>query len=297
MKFGVCIPNYGETCSTDAVEKIALEAETIGFDSVWCTDHLLMPRNSNTPYERIFESITCLAYLAGITRRIRLGISSLITAMRNPVVVAKQLATIDNLSRGRLVLATSAGWNDTEFSFLGSSFHNRGKRLDESIRLIRTLWKGETDFESNILRQKFRDVVFEPRPIQKSLPIWIGGASKAAMKRAATLGDAWHPNVQPLDEFSKLVSEFRTSFSGAKGKEICARIGLNVNTDKSEYLSPQGQRRILFSANQEENLQILDELRALGVSYLVVALSSSGKSTVSDQLEGLEMLSKYFPCW
>src|SRR5436309_7638947 len=130
-------------------------------------------------------------------------------AIRNPVVVAKQLATIDNLSGGRLMLATGAGWNEKEFAHLGSNFHNRGKRLDASIRLIRSLWRGETNFKSRVLGIEFSDAVFEPRPIQKHLSIWIGGTSKAAMKRAATLGDAWHPNVQPLDQFTRLVTEFK----------------------------------------------------------------------------------------
>src|SRR5213593_2471418 len=137
MKLGVCVPNYGETCSVEALRTVAAEAEKQGYDSIWCTDHVLMPKNSGTPYEKVFESVTTLAYLAATTNRLRLGISSLITPMRNPVVVAKQLATIDNLSNGRLILATSAGWNETEFSHLGSNFHNRGKRLDGSIQLIK----------------------------------------------------------------------------------------------------------------------------------------------------------------
>jgi alkanesulfonate monooxygenase SsuD/methylene tetrahydromethanopterin reductase-like flavin-dependent oxidoreductase (luciferase family) len=139
MKFGLCVPNYGESSSTEALRTVALEAERAGCDSLWTTDHILMARNSGTPYEKIIESITTLSYLAAITSRAKLGISSLITAMRNPVVVAKQLATIDNLSGGRLILATSAGWNEKEFAHLGSNFHNRGKRLDASIRLIRAL--------------------------------------------------------------------------------------------------------------------------------------------------------------
>src|SRR5213596_3812956 len=148
MKLGVCVPNYGESCSVEALRTVAAEAEKQGYDSIWCTDHVLMPKNSGTPYEKIFESVTTLAYLAATTNRLRLGISSLITAMRNPVVVAKQLATIDNLSNGRVMLATSAGWNEKEFSNLNSNFHNRGQRLDESIRLIRTLWSGGRSFES-----------------------------------------------------------------------------------------------------------------------------------------------------
>ncbi|HEX9429058.1 MAG TPA: LLM class flavin-dependent oxidoreductase, partial [Candidatus Bathyarchaeia archaeon] len=184
LKFGVCVPNYGESSSQEAIRIVALEAERAGCDSVWSTDHILMPINSGTPYERIFDSMTTLSYLASITDRAKLGISSLITAMRNPVVVAKQLATIDNLSDGRIMVATSAGWNEREFAHLGSNFHNRGKRLDASIRLIRALWRGETRFKSRILGIDFRNVVFEPRPIQKHLSIWIGGTSEAAMKRA-----------------------------------------------------------------------------------------------------------------
>src|SRR5713101_2357574 len=169
MKFGVCVPNYGETSSAEALRTVAVEAEREGCDSLWTTDHILMPRNSGTPYERIFDSVTTLSYLAAITNRVKLGISSLIIAMRNPVVIAKQLATIDNLSRGRLMLATSAGWNEKEFVNLGSNFHNRGKRLDASIRLVRALWKGETSFKSHIIGIEFSDAVFEPRPIQNIL--------------------------------------------------------------------------------------------------------------------------------
>src|SRR5260370_18151192 len=107
-----------------------------------------MPKNSGTPYERIFDSITTLAYFAAVTDKIKLGISSLIIAMRNPVVVAKQLATIDNLSDGRLMLAIGAGWNEKEFAHLGSNFRNRGKRGNASIPLIRPLWKDETTSKS-----------------------------------------------------------------------------------------------------------------------------------------------------
>jgi probable F420-dependent oxidoreductase len=290
MKLGVCIPNYGETSDPDDIKRVAVEAERRGFDSVWCTDHLLMPRNSGTPYERIFESVTTLSYVAGVTSKVRLGISSLITAMRNPVLVAKQLATIDNLSGGRIMLATSAGWNQTEFSNLGSNFHNRGKRLDESIRMIRALWNGETSFESKILNHRFHDVVFEPRPVQKHIPIWIAGNSMAAMKRAVKLGDGWHPNLFPLDTFRKMVADFRDTFPEARSKPIAVRVGLNPKAESSEYMSPFGERRVLLSGNHVQNKQILETLNELDVSYLVVALSPDGKASVTDQIDGMKML-------
>ena len=292
MKFGVCVPNYGESSSTEALRTLALEAERAGCDSLWNTDHILMPRNSGTPYERIFDSITTLGYLAAITDRVKLGISSLIIAMRNPVVVAKQLATIDNLSGGRIMLATSAGWNEKEFTHLGSNFHNRGKRLDASIRLIRALWKGETSFKSRILGIEFSDAVFEPRPVQKHLTMWIGGTSKDAMKRAVALGDAWHPNVQPLDQFAKLVAEFRGSSPEAKTKEICVRIAINIKAEQSEYKSAQGERRIMLSGNPGQNQQILSRLEELGVSYIVAVPSPDGKASVPNQVDSIKTLSK-----
>ena len=292
MKFGVCVPNYGESSSTEALRNVALEAEHAGCDSLWTTDHILMPRNSGTPYERIFDSITTLAYLAGITKRVKLGISSLIIAMRNPAVVARQLATIDNLSAGRLMLAIGVGWNEKEFAHIGSNFHNRGKRVDASIRLIRALWRGETSFKSRVLGLEFSDAVFEPLPTQKHLSIWIGGTSKAAMNRASALGDAWHPNVQPLDQFARLVADFRESSPEARTKEICVRIGINPKAEQSEYKSPQGERRIMLAGNMAQNKQILSRLEELRVSYMVAVPSPDGRASVSNQIDSIRTLSK-----
>ncbi len=294
MKFGVCVPNYGESSSPEALRTVALEAERAGCDSLWTTDHILMPKSSGTPYERIFDSITTLAYLTGITKRVKLGISSLIIAMRNPVVVAKQLAAIDYLSAGRLMLAIGVGWNEKEFAHLGSNFHNRGKRVDASIRLIRALWRGETSFKSRVLGLEFSDAIFEPLPIQKHLTIWIGGTSKAAMKRASALGDAWHPNVQPLDQFAKLVADFRESSPEARTKEICVRIGINPKAEHSEYKSPQGEKRIMLSGNQAQSKQILSRLEELGVSYMVAVPSPDGKASVQNQIDAIKTLSRLF---
>jgi len=292
MKFGVCVPNYGESSSREALGTVAWEAERTGCDSLWTTDHILMPRNSGTPYERIFDSITTLAYLAPITNRVRLGISSLIIAMRNPVVVAKQLATIDNLAGGRLMLAIGAGWNEKEFASLGSNFRNRGRRVDASIRLLRALWRGETSFKSRVLGIDFRDAVFEPHPTQKNLSIWIGGTSKAAMKRAVTLGDAWHPNVQPLDQFTKLVADFRAVSPDARTKEICVRIAINSRAEQSEYKSPQGERRIMLSGDEAQNKKILSGLEQLGVSYIVAVPSPDGKASISNQVDAVKTLAR-----
>ena len=292
MKFGVCVPNYGDSSSPEALRTVALEAEHVGCDSIWTTDHILMSKSSGTPYEKIYDSISTLAYIAAITDKVKLGISSLITAMRNPVIVAKQLSTIDTLSGGRVMLATSAGWNEREFGNLGSNFHNRGKRLDASIRLIRALWKRETSFKSGVLGIQFNDAVFEPVPVQRHLTMWIGGTSKAAMMRAAKLGDGWHPNVQPLNQFTKLVKDFREISPDAKTKPICVRIAINPRAEQSEYKSPQGEPRIMLSGSTAQNKEIIARLEALGVSYIVGVPSPDGKVSASDQVDAIKALSK-----
>ncbi|MDG6996561.1 MAG: TIGR03619 family F420-dependent LLM class oxidoreductase [Nitrososphaerota archaeon] len=293
MKFGVGIPNYGETLSVETLLSVSLEAEKLGYDSVWTTDHVLMPINSKTPYENMLDSITTLAYLAAQTRKVKLGISSLIIAMRNPAVAAKQLATISALSGGRVMLAIGVGWNVLEFSFLGADFHTRGKKVDESIRLIRSLWAGETKFAGQYSGVNFQDAVFSPRPSSKPT-IWIGGTSKAAMKRAAEIGDAWHPNAFPLTQFRQLVSEFRQVSPSAEKKDICVRIGLNTKASQSEYTGPQGEKRILLSGNMSENRKIISELESLGVSYAVLVTSPDGKAPQDQQLQSLRYFAKEF---
>jgi len=295
LKFGVCIPNYGETLTVDGMRTVAIEAEKLGYESIWTTDHLLMPAQSGTPYENILESITSLAYLAAHTSTVRLGVSSLIMAMRNPVVAVKQLATIDQLSGGRVMLATSAGWMEKEFANLGSDFHTRGKRLDASIKLIRKLWSESTsiEFESKKIPQRISNGVFAPTPKQKRLTIWIAGASEAAMRRAITFGDAWHPNVAPLDKFTSLVAQFR-SLPGGRDKTICVRIGLNTKAKESTYVGPQGDRRIILSKDMTENKNIILQLQKLGVSHMLLASSAEGKTDVADQVESLRAISENF---
>lgn len=290
MKFGVCLPNYGETSSNDAITKLALRSEELGFESLWATDHILMQKNSQTPYERIYESITTLSYISAITSKIRLGISSLIIAMRNPLVVAKQLVTLDNLSNGRVMVAFGTGWNETEFNFLGADFHNRGRIVDESIKLIKSVWNSEPEFHGKYIKQNYKNAVFEPRPVSK-LEVWIGGMSEAAMKRAVRLGNAWHPNAYPLDEFRQFVSKFR-SIKGSERCKIAVRIGVNLEAEKPEYEGPRGEKRLAFTSNEKTNENIINELEELGVSYIVLVPNHNGKVKIEQQIKSIELFSK-----
>jgi probable F420-dependent oxidoreductase len=295
MKFGIGVPNYGEALSLDGMRSVALEAEKLGYESLWTTDHILMSRGSGTPYEKIFDSVATLAYLAPLTKNVKLGISCLIIGMRNPVAVAKQLASIDIFAGGgRVLLAMASGWNEKEFSNVGADFHRRGKMLDESVMLFRNLWKGEGEFRGRTLKVNFVDGVFEPLPASRQIPIWIGGVSPEAMKRAAELGDAWHPNVTPLEPFRALVGQFREVSPSAKGKDICVRIGLNTQAKESEYIGATGEKRIIISGNMEENQKIIAQLERLGVSAAVLVPSPDGKISTETQLQSLREFADKF---
>jgi probable F420-dependent oxidoreductase len=291
MKFGVCIPNYGDTATLQGIERVAVESEALGYDSIWVTDHILFRPLVGEPYHRIFECLTTLGYLAAVTKRIKLGVSSLIVPMRNPILVAKQLATIDLLSEGRLIVAVAPGWNEREFSELGSDFHNRGRRLDDSIKLLRALWERKAYFHADHIPQNFRDPSFEPRPIQKRLTILIGGNSQAAMKRAATLGDGWHPVGYDLESCAELVTRFR-SIPGSKKKEICFRIERDLKSMKTRDWV--GNRQPLISGNAEKDFEIVEGFMKLGVSRLLLGPAGDGTVPTQHQVSQLRQFAKKF---
>src|SRR2546422_6381257 len=135
MQLHVAIPNFGRGSTPEAIAEIAEEAEELGFDGIGTTDHILVPKGHPERYERIFEALAVLAYLAARTRRVKLITTVVVLPMRNPFVVAKQAVTIDQLSGGRLVLGLGAGWNEREFANVHADFHDRGRRVDEALRL------------------------------------------------------------------------------------------------------------------------------------------------------------------
>ncbi|MDH2901713.1 MAG: TIGR03619 family F420-dependent LLM class oxidoreductase [archaeon] len=292
LKYGVCLSNYGKEVDLETLRATTMEAEKLGYDSIWLTDHILMPENSGTVYGTILETMTTLGYLAAVTSKVKLGISSLVMALRNPVIVAKQLATIDYLSGGRVTLATGAGWNEDEYSILGSNFHNRGKRLDESIRLIKSLWRGDKNFESKVIRQHFDSQSFEPRPVQKELFIWIGGNSKAAMRRARTLGDGWHADGSPPALFRKLVSEFRAI--DGPSKAISTRLAFNSRAKDTIYKGAKGDDQLMLSSNFEEDRSILEEFEKLGVSLATIEIDYNGATSREAQIENLRTFASKF---
>ena len=197
MDFGLVLPAMGDGASREGIEATCEAAERHGFGDVWGTDHLLVDQGAADDYGRIFEILTTLAWVAGRFHRVHVGTSVIVVPMRNAVVLAKELATIDDLSAGRLIVGLGAGWSEEEFRNLGvhDNFHVRGAYLEEAIRLFRHLWSGSREpFVGTF--HAFDDFVFGPLPPQgANLPIWLGGRSAAALERVGRVADAYHASA------------------------------------------------------------------------------------------------------
>jgi probable F420-dependent oxidoreductase len=205
VKLGVFLPISGRAAAS-VLADAARRAETLGFDSVWAADRIVTPWRIDTPYpysadqsfivpaDRPFlEPLACLAFLAGCTQTISLGMSVLVLPYRSPLYSAKIATTIDHFSRGRLILGVGVGWMAEEFAALGAPFAERGAMADEQLEVIKRLWQEERPrFEGRFYR--FHDVGFSPKPLQSPrIPIWVGGEGSRAQRRAAIHGDAWFP--------------------------------------------------------------------------------------------------------
>jgi probable F420-dependent oxidoreductase len=191
VHFGVILPNYGADASVERIRRTAETADELGFDSVWTTEHIIVGPEAVDPYGRVYDPLVTLGWIAGWTERVGLGTSIVLVPLHNPMHLAKEVATLHELSGGRFTLGVGMGWHQDEFDFMGVPFERRGRRGDEAIRLMRALWNGERDFEGELW--SFHDATSEPRPSRQP-EIWIGGSSDQALRRARELGDAWHPS-------------------------------------------------------------------------------------------------------
>src|SRR6266571_5455066 len=206
MKFGVFLPISGRASGPDTLMEAARSAETLGFDAAWSADRVVTPWQINTPYpysenhefivppDRPFlDSLTCLAFLAGCTEKITLGISVLVLPYRHPLYWARVAASIDRLSRGRLIMGIGVGWMEEEFAALAVPFKDRGRITDEQLQIIAQLFAPEqAHINYHGQHYNFDDLAFYPKPDPR-IPIWVGGEGSAAQRRTAHYGDAWFP--------------------------------------------------------------------------------------------------------
>ena len=191
MHFGVILPNYGPGSSPGGIRRSVETAEELGFHSVWTTEHFIVAPDAVDPYGRVYDPLVTLGWIAGWTERIGLGTSIVILPLHNPIHLAKQVATLQELSGGRFRLGVGMGWYEEEYKFMGAEFEGRGRRGDEMLRLMRALWRGEGDFEGE--HWSFHEATAEPLP-SPAPEVWVGGSSDRAVRRARELGDVWHPS-------------------------------------------------------------------------------------------------------
>ncbi len=282
MHFGVGLPHFRQLASTEAITTVAQQAEVLGFDSVWVSDHIVVPRSAIPRFgEVFFEPFTTLAYVAGKTQRIRLGTSVIILPYRNPLFMAKALATLDVLSGGRLIVGGGVGWLAEEFEALGIPFKERGARSDEALRVMRALWtEAEPKFEGRFFR--FAGIKAEPKPLQKPHPpIWIGGASPATFRRAVEFADAWHPSHRPIEEIAAGAKTLK-ELAVARGRDprnlaIIARAPLRVVTDGGVP-----EPRPLLVGSPEQILEGIRAYQTAGVTGFMFD-TYYGNAAVNDQ--------------
>jgi probable F420-dependent oxidoreductase len=287
MRFGVAVPNYRRLASPDNLRHVATRSEALGLDSLWVTDHVVVPE----PYRAMFgttvyDPLSVLAFLAAVTQRVELGTAVLVIPYRDPVNVAKQLATIDNLSGGRLVFGTGAGWAREEFEALGVAYDERGPMTDEYLRAILELWTNPTpQFDGRYV--SFRDVHAEPRPLrQPHPPVLVGGYSRKAIRRAVTLGQGWLPDGMSLPELARAI-QFLRQTAEASGRDpaslsVTLRTGLfltEVSGSGGHAKSPMpweqsaafvdGEARLPFRGSATQVVDEIGEAAALGVDQLI----------------------------
>lgn len=245
MKFGVMFVNAGPASDGEYAASLARIAEEAGFESLWAVEHVVVPSGYESPYPYsdtgrmpggedvpIPDPLVWLAYAAGVTDRIKLATGILILPQRNPVYTAKEVATLDRLSGGRVILGVGVGWLREEFEVLGVPFDERGGRTDEYIGLLRRMWS-EPEVEHRGRFLEFRSVKSFPKPAQDGgPPIVVGGHTPAAARRAGRLGDGFFPARGALDELPGLLDEMRRAAKDAgrdpDGIEVTAGGALDV---------------------------------------------------------------------
>jgi probable F420-dependent oxidoreductase len=283
MDFGCVFPNRGPMATVSNLSRFAEQAEALGYDTVWFSDHIVIPtevksfypydpsgRMAFKPDEPYWEPLTVIGFVAGRTSRVRLGTSVLVLPYRNPIVTAKMLSTLDVLSNGRVTLGAGVGWMAEEFHAIGlDTYARRGAYSDECIRILRELWtKDNPSFQGEF--HQFSNIRCEPRPLQPGgIPIWVGGHTPQAIRRAARLGNGWQPLVQrpPADlppvEMREKITQLRAfaQEAGRDPQQITLAMGSSIQfTDGTAT----GQRS-LFTGTPAQVVEAIQGYQALGI--------------------------------
>ncbi|MGO8946336.1 MAG: LLM class F420-dependent oxidoreductase [Ktedonobacterales bacterium] len=283
MKFGVFLPISGHATGPDVLLEAAQSAEAQGFDAIWSADRVVTPWSIKTSYpysenhefivppDRPFlDSLTCLAFLSGCTKQITLGISVLVLPYRHPLYWARVAASIERLSKGRLIMGIGVGWMEEEFAALGIPFKERGRITDEQLQIIAKLWAEEhVSFHGHFY--DFQDLAFFPKPVhQAHLPLWIGGEGTAAQQRSARHGDAWFPyfvKITPNELKAGYDNVRRFALKGGRDPE---QVRLACCRPIEVTNQPVVQDENSLRGSPEQLREALQTYREIGVDHLAL---------------------------
>ena len=275
MKIGIFGINTGACAEPQTAAKVAVAAEQIGVESLWTAEHVVLPdpREAPSPADPetpFLHPSTLLAYIANVTDEIKLGTGITLIAQRNPVVLAKEMGSLDVISSGRLLLGIGAGYLHQEFSALGVDFSSRGAKTDESIEIIRTLWN-QTNPEYQGKFIQFKNIQAQPRPLQEGgPPIIIGGTSPAALRRTVTHGNGWYGFALDIETTKKVLE--------------------NLEIAKSRYeRDPNlGPLSISITPPSRPSKTMMEDYAAIGVERYIPILASSDEATSLTYLDNLQ---------
>lgn len=282
MRLGVLLPIFGTVRSPEALTTLARKVESLGFESVWLSEHIVVPPELFDPYGDTYDCLSALGYLAGATQRVQLGTSVLILPLHEPVLLAKQAATLHELSRGRLRLGVGVGWCAEEFDLMGVDFRRRGTIMNEHLAVLRQL----LSHDSTTPHPRLDGIPFAPHT-STHLPILIGGHAPPALRRAALTGDGWHGVWLEPDEIPSYVAATRGQCN-RPGFEISLRIDFRIQAADGDPYHQQG----LVGTSQEIAAR-LRAYQATGVDELVLDFMDRDTNQVPtlrvmmDQLERL----------
>jgi probable F420-dependent oxidoreductase len=297
VRLGLFLPVSGRAATRETLVEAARQAERWGFDSVWAADRIVIPWQIETGYaynesgsffvppDRPFlEALTTMAFLAGCTERVRLGVSVLVLPYRNPLYWAKVVTTIDHLSEGRFVLGVGVGWMREEFEALGADFERRGAVADEHLEIWRVLTTEEHASHEGRLH-RFDDIGFLPKHYRAPIPIWVGGEGRAARQRAGRDGDAWFPyfvRITP-DELRARFEEVR-EFAAQAGRTPEA-VGLNCCLPIEVTKEPAPQTPDRLRGTPEQLVEALRRFGEIGVDTVALQFMAPRYPARLEQIE------------
>jgi len=269
MQIGIHLPQYGRVASPEAVTRAARHAEQLGYAGVWVSDHIVQPAAQDYPSPYLYDPLVTLTWAAAVTDEIGLGTSVLVVPQHHPLELANSLASLDDLSGGRLTVGVGVGWSAAEFDALDQDFSTRGARIDEALRIWRAVWDQDpATFHGE--HYDFEDLRVLPQPAHR-IPIWVGGSGPAAHRRAVEEGDGFHLISVTPEQAAERVASLRADRPDAEFV-----ISLRTGWD------PQGMDPDRIRAE-------LDAYAAAGVSYVV---SAPWRTTIDDWLRSMDLLAE-----